>query len=65
MVRVTVKQTGEDGGTGQLQCYTTLPSLVGGVDYEGGFTPAACPLGWAFPLYGELLLYIHTFMSLS
>ena len=34
------------------------PRLVVGRDYEGDLTLAACPLGRAFALYGELLLYI-------
>ena len=38
------------------------PRLVVGRDYEGGLTSAACPLGGAFGLYGELSLYIHTFV---
>ena len=40
----------------------SLPRLVVGGDYEGGLTPVACPLVGAFALYGELLLYIHTFV---
>ena len=36
------------------------PRLVVGRDYEGDLTSTACPLGGAFALYEELLLYIHT-----
>jgi len=35
--------------------------MVGG-DYEGGLTPAACPLRGAFASYEELLQYIYTFV---
>ena len=38
------------------------PRLVVSRDYEGDLTSAACPLGGAFALYGELLLYIRTFV---
>ena len=42
----------------------TLPGWwwVGILKGVKGLTPAACPLGGAFALYGELLLYIRTFV---
>ena len=36
------------------------PRLVVGGDFEGGLTPAACPLGGAFTLYRGFLLHIRT-----
>ena len=38
------------------------PRLAVGGDYERGLTLAACPLGGANAIYGELLLYICTFV---
>ena len=38
------------------------PRLEVGGDFEGGLTPAACPLGGAFALYGGFLLHICTYV---
>ena len=43
-----------------LLCPTLPCRLVVGGDFEGGLTPAACPLGGAFALYGGFLLHIRT-----
>ena len=40
-----------------ITVYAHLARLVVGGDFEGGLTPAACPLGGPFALY---LLHIRT-----
>ena len=46
----------------QLCTYHCYARLVVGGDFEGGLTPAACPLRGAFALYGELLLRMCTYV---
>ena len=48
-----------------MHLITVMPHptrLVVGRGYERDLTSAACPLGGAFALHGELLLYIGTFV---
>ena len=34
----------------------------GGWGFEGGLTPATCPLGVAFPYRGGFLMHMHTYV---
>ena len=44
-------------------CHYPAANAYAPITVEGGLTPATCPLGGAFALYGEFLLHMHTLCS--